>query len=363
MELNDLITETRKLLSLSQTKDALSLLKKFKSKYIENVEFLQIFGEVYLELGKVDKAFEFLEKSCNLDINGQYGSEKFFYLGQIIGGSKGIELIDHGISQLTTRLENNDVNDDVRKFTIKKLNQGLFAEIEIWMTDLCMEPEAETKCDELINQSLTIDESNPESWSLLTSIRISQQRDDDALQALQKSWDLFEQKKTALENNSNVNTTDNSQEISIEYVELIQPLITLSRFAIEMGQYELGGVIASNVRDIDEDNVESYYLEGFTNYLYVKKAQYDLKYPNYDAEIFDSFVIDPKLDGFKENLKQSRENLLQVLKISSQFDVDDDILNHSKFLINEIGGEDDDDEAVSNINEDNWEDEIESDDE
>lgn len=363
MELNDLITETRKLLSLSQTKDALSLLKKFKSKYIENVEFLQIFGEVYLELGKVDKAFEFLEKSCNLDINGQYGSEKIFYLGQIIGGSKGIELIDHGISQLTTRLENNDVNDDVRKFTIKKLNQGLFAEIEIWMTDLCMEPEAETKCDELINQSLTIDETNPESWSLLTSIRISQQRDDDALQALQKSWDLFEQKKTALENNSNVNTTDNSQEISIEYVELIQPLITLSRFAIEMGQYELGGVIASNVRDIDEDNVESYYLEGFTNYLYVKKAQYDLKFPNYDAEVFDSFVIDPKLDGFKENLKQSRENLLQVLKISSQFDVDDDILNHSKFLINEIGGEDDDDEAVSNINEDNWEDEIESDDE
>jgi len=363
MELTELILETRKLLGLSQFKEALKLLKQHKNQYGSNVEFLQIFGETYLENGKVDKAYEFLEQSCSLDTEGQFGSEKFFYLGQIIGGQKGIEFIDHGIAQLTTKLTESQNDEVLRKQVIKKLNQGLFAEIEIWMTDLCMEPEAENKCDELITQSLTIDDQNPESWSLLASIRISQQRDQDALEAVNKAWDLFDAKKTSLENNANINTGEiDTEEISIEYVELIQPLITLSRFAIEMGNYELGSVIASNVRDVDEDNVESYYLEGFANYLYVKKAQYDSENKVYDADKFDSFVVDVTKSGFEENLKLARENLGQVLKISNQFDVDEDILQHSKFLINEIGS-DSDDVDTSNINEDNWENEIQSDDE
>ena len=42
------------------------------------------------------------------------------------------------------------------------------------MTDLCMEPEAESKCNELIDYSLQLDDNNnPESYSLLSSIRIS----------------------------------------------------------------------------------------------------------------------------------------------------------------------------------------------
>lgn len=363
MELQVLIKETRKLLGLSQAKEALKLLKSQRGKFRDEVEFLQIFGETYLENGKVEKAYEFLEKSCSIDTEGEYGSEKFFYLGQIIGGGKGIELIDHGIAQLTTKLESS-TQDEEKRFLIKKLNQGLFAEIEIWMTDLCMEPEAESKCDELITQSLTIDETNPESWSLLASIRISQQRDQDALDALSKSWELFEIKKTNLENNSNINTGDiDTEEISIEYVELIQPLITLAKLAIEMGNYELGSVVASNIRDVDEDNIESYYLEGFANYLYIKKTQYDTKFPNYDPEVFDKFVINAKFgDGFDENLKQAKSSLSQVLKLSNQFDIDQDILQHTNQLVEELGG-DYVDEEVNNIDEDNWEDEIQSDDE
>lgn len=363
MELKELIAETRKLLGLSQAKEALKLLKSHKTKFGSNVEFLQIFGETYLENGKVEKAYEFLEKSCSMDTEGEFGSEKFFYLGQIIGGIKGIELIDHGIAQLTSKLQES-TQDTERKLTIKKLNQGIFAEIEIWMTDLCMEPEAEQKCDELITQSLTIDETNPESWSLLASIRISQQRDQDALDALSKAWELFEIKKTNLENNSNVNTGEiDTEEISIEYVELIQPLITLAKLAIEMGNYELGSVVASNIRDVDEDNVESYYLEGFANYLYIKKSQYDSKFPQYDPEQFDGFVIDSSFgNGFDENLKQAKESLGQVLKLSNQFDVDQDILQHSGQLVGELGG-DKVEEEVNNIDEDNWEDEIQSDDE
>ncbi|CCH41708.1 hypothetical protein BN7_1249 [Wickerhamomyces ciferrii] len=365
MELSQLIIETRKFLGLSQFKEALKLLKKYKSQFNESCEFLQIFGETYLENGKVEKAYEFLEKSCSMDLEGHYGSEKFFYLGQIIGGSKGIEFIDHGINQLTTKLQQNEESSEItKKQLIKKLNQGLFAEIEIWMTDLCMEPEAETKCNELINQSLTIDDSNPESWSLLASIRISQQRDQEASEAITKAWDLFESKKTGLEDNNNINTGElDSEDLSNEYVELIQPLITLARFSIELGLYELGGVIASNVRDIDEDNVESLYLEGFANYLIVKKHQYDSKFPNYDADQFDGFIINSGDVKFNENLKQVKLNLEQVLKISNQFDVDEDIINHSQFLISEIGDFKIDDDLDINIDENNWEDKINSDEE
>ena len=63
------------------------------------------------------------------------------------------------------------------------------------MTDLCMEPEAESKCNELIDYSLQLDDNNnPESYSLLSSIRISQQRTQEAIEALLKSWELFKLK-------------------------------------------------------------------------------------------------------------------------------------------------------------------------
>ncbi|ONH68389.1 Assembly chaperone of RPL4 [Cyberlindnera fabianii] len=221
----------------------------------------------------------YFEQACNLDPDAGEGAEKFLYMGQIVGGRRGLELIDHGIASLTTKFEQDQ--------DITILNQGIFAEIEIWMTDLCMDPEAEEKCNELIAQSLGLDDTNPESWSLLASIRISQQRIEEAQEGVKKSWELFEKRKLTLEENQ-----DQDQDAS--------------NLPLNYLLYELGASIASNVRDIDEDNAESYYLEGFAHYLYIKKTQYDSQIGEFDPDKFEQFTIDSTV-GFEDNAKLAKK--------------------------------------------------------
>ena len=61
-----------------------------------------------------------------------------------------------------------------------------------------------------------------------------------------------------------------SFEIGMEYVDLIQPLITLSRYAIELEQYDIAIQISNNVQDINENILDSYYIESLANILKLK---------------------------------------------------------------------------------------------
>ena len=53
------------------------------------------------------------------------------------------------------------------------------------------EEDAEQKCEEYLNKAIELDSSNPEVYQLLASVRLSQQRNDDAKIALEKSLDLW----------------------------------------------------------------------------------------------------------------------------------------------------------------------------
>jgi len=50
------------------------------------------------------------------------------------------------------------------------------------------EPEAEKTCEDLLLAALQIDPGNPEALQTLASVRMSQQRTEDATQCLEQSW-------------------------------------------------------------------------------------------------------------------------------------------------------------------------------
>ena len=143
----------------------------------DNLEKLDSLAEVYFELGEAEQAFPLLEKSVALDPEGKQGAQKFFWLGQILGGRSGIEFFQRGLAA------------DPRN--VAQVNEALLGMIEIWMTDLCMEAEAETQCMQLIDTAFKNTDRNAEAWSVLGSIRISQQKQDEARDALLRSWELF----------------------------------------------------------------------------------------------------------------------------------------------------------------------------
>ncbi|CAX45597.1 conserved hypothetical protein [Candida dubliniensis CD36] len=380
---DEIISQARAYLETSQPEKALDLLYPYIESQIDSVPYLSILGETYLENNELEKAYQILIRGCELDPEANQGFEKFLYLGQIIGGQDGINYINIAINKLQSLLsEDEDLNK--KSFFINKLNSAIFAEIEIWMTDLCMESEAELKCNELIDYSLQLDNTNPEAFSLLSSIRISQQRNQEAIEALLKSWELFKLKKTKLEEMANTTKPDQSQpqssevndsfEIGMEYVELIQPLITLSRYAIELEQYDLAIQISNNVQDINENILDSYYIESLANILKSKK----ILQPNNDnyKDIELSKLLNESNDEINLILQDIKFSLTMAYKIINSDigeEFDQGLIEQINQLLQELGGpimselmpsrrrgnenNDDDDE------EEDWEDEIVSDDE
>ena len=358
--IQQIIHEARHALSENNSKKALKLLKPYKKSLKEenssNLPLLQIFADSYLENGQLDKAYPLLVKSCELDPKGTIdGCDKFFTLGQIIGGQDGISILSQGIENISQINSGENISQD----QVDKIINGLLTIIEIWMTDLCMEPNAESQCEELIAKAMEISENkSPEAWSTLGSIRISQQRFNDASEAFTQAWKYFEiKKKSIAENMMNNNNGDdnngigNSSVSHEDYVDLLQPLISLAKMCMEVGLYEIALKVETLVKEIDEDNLEAYYLEGFTNYLICKLETFKKSNPNISLTPeniyeFNSHIqevpIDLKDQNILENINESRIALSIALKLGENVDPSDDIakelVDGTHALLQELGG-------------------------
>lgn len=53
------------------------------------------------------------------------------------------------------------------------------------------DPAAPKTCEDLLNSALQTDPGNPEALQALASVRMSQQRPDDAKQCLEQSWSAW----------------------------------------------------------------------------------------------------------------------------------------------------------------------------
>lgn len=380
--MDQIIARARALLQSSQEQKALELLTPEVTKNPENPRLLEIFGEVLLELNDVETAYNVFTKAVEIDPQASQGVEKFFYLGQIIGGSDGLALLDVGLGKLQNQLDHvreNKGQDDALlvelsrlyptseelvAYLIKKLNQGIFAQIEVWMTDLCMEPEAEAKCDKLIAHSLGLDARNPEALSLLALIRISQQRNEEAQEALQSAWDLFQEKKLTLEKQQTLDGEDSS----LEYVELVQPLLGLARFAIELAMYDLAPAISSAVSDINDNALDCYYYEALAHTL---KAKLLFSQQNPSEEDYRESELDLVKASSDEAIQmciaEARSALTQGYRVINSADaeaMEPEVADQVSEMLVSLGGpvmaelmperRNDDDE-------DGWEDEITSD--
>ena len=401
--MTEIISQARGFLATSQPEKALEILTPHIASNSQSPEFLAILGETLLENNELQEAYNVLIQACELDPEAALGVEKFLYLGQIIGGADGLNYINVGLNKLNdilaTIAEGNSGNgpsqeelskggykdvEEYKQWAIKKLNSGVFASIEIWMTDLCMEPEAESKCNELIDFSLSIDPNNPESLSILSSIRISQQRQQDAIEALMKSWELFKLQKTKLEDfankkeeNGDNGSSDNDDafEVGMEYVELIQPLVTLSRYAVELEQYDTAIDIASNIQDINDTILDAFYIEALSNLFKAKQISSTVDHTATANEEFDYRELEisqlKETPEIKQLLADSRSTLTSAYKIiNSELGVENDpvLIEQVNELLNQLGGPImselmpkrdnlDDEEEV------NWEEEIASDNE
>ncbi|KAL7276128.1 hypothetical protein RUND412_000891 [Rhizina undulata] len=215
---------------------------------------LELFAEIQIELGDEERAYEAYKQAAELDPSGLpeesggSGPEKFLWLAQLGGGGweavawyeKGVEIIRSWIGR----------GGSAERGLEKKLVSALCGLVEIFMSDLCMEADAEARCEKYITEALLVVPNSPEGLQTLASIRVSQQRVDDAIAALGRSFELWKD-------------LDPSSNDIPSYANRI----ILSKLLIETSQYETALEVLERLQLEDDQLPDLWYLGGWSLYL------------------------------------------------------------------------------------------------
>lgn len=178
-----------------------------------------LLGEIHVELGEIDTARALFQQAVALDAEGALaedlggGPEKFNWLAQLSedGGADSVHWFEKAAACLRTQIQTliDAAAEAKRKgsahgsleaeLTAKsdekkaKLAETLCAVAEVYMTDLSWEEDAEARCEALVTEATMLAPELPDSWQTVANVRVSQDRREDAVAALQRSLALWEE--------------------------------------------------------------------------------------------------------------------------------------------------------------------------
>ncbi|KAH8697534.1 TPR domain protein [Talaromyces proteolyticus] len=300
----------------------------------ESLSSINLIGEIYVELGEIDAARQSFLRAVQIDPEGTTpeaqggGAEKFLWLAQLSeqGGADSVGWYEKGVSALRNVIQSLEQSAQPEDATIveekrKKLATALCGVVELYMTDLSWEEDAEARCEALVTEALTVAPDSPDCLQTLASVRISQLRVDEARTSLSRSlniWkDLPPEDPKVPDFPSRISLSRLLMEVQME----LEALQVLERLILE-----------------DDESIEAWYLGGWCLYLMAEKER---EQPT---------KIDPRssAEGRRhDSMVASREWLKQSLKLYVKMDYEDEKLKeHAVELIQELNkelGEDDDD--------------------
>ena len=298
----------------------------------EALPALNLLGEICVELGDAESARTYFEKAVTLDPEGRIpetmggGAEKFLWLAQLCeeGGKQSVDWFEKGAKALQTEIAAlggeglPGVDDDsllmMRVEKKRKLANALCGIVEVYMTDLSWEDDAEARCENLITEALTVeDETSPEVLQTLASVRLSQERKEDAQAALTRSiesWHDLEPEDPAVPD--------------------FATRISLARLLMEAEMEHDAMTVLNRLVQEDDQSVEAWYLGGWCQHLIAEKAQ-----ASYQPSADDG---SPTQAEYVESAQKSSRHWLKTsMKLYDMFDYEDERLyGHARELVDAL---------------------------
>ncbi|KAK1808783.1 hypothetical protein LTR12_016863 [Friedmanniomyces endolithicus] len=328
------------LVEQSQPDEALKKAKKLWTQVqnrsvTEALPALNLLGEISVELGDGEAARGFFEKAVTLDPTGEIpeamggGAEKFLWLAQLCeeGGQASVDWFERGVKALQfeiAAIESSGLPgfDEesllmLRVEKKRKLANALCGIVEVYMTDLSWEKDAEARCDALVTEAMAVeDETSAEVLQTLASVRLSQERREDARAALTRSLESW---------------------IELESEDAAVPdfatRVSLARLLMEAEMEQQAMQVLQRLVAENDQSVEAWYLGGWCQHLMAEKLQATSEeYEDGDA---DMRVADP--ESVTTAWKGSRNWLRMALKLFDLLDYEDErLFEHAKALVAEL---------------------------
>ena len=327
----------------SAAKLAINALSLVNVESEESLPALNLLGEIHVELGEIDAARRYFLQAATIDEDGDIGedigggAEKFLWLAQLSeeGGHESVGWYEKGAMslriQIQALLDRKKLDADAQAMLEekrRKLAVALCGVVEVYMTDLSWEEDAEKKCEAFVTEATMVAPGFAEPWQTLANVRISQSRLEDAQAALKRSLDLW--KDLPPEN---------------EVVPDFPTRVSLARLLMESDMDVEAIEVLERLVSEDDSSVEVWYLGGWGLYVLGEKQKNgDVKTANEDGE------------SWRISWISSRQWLNHSLRLFGQQDYEDERLGeHAKELLAQLDAELGDDGA--NGEEEEWEDE------
>ncbi|TFK95488.1 hypothetical protein BDV98DRAFT_608921 [Pterulicium gracile] len=285
-----LLSKAQSLVSQCDYDLAMRFIERILHKHPNHVETRELLGIVQVEIGEVDLAREtftgLLPPSPNAPPAPPPAAH--LYLAQLTDDDPRQALAHYqaAVDIFVSKLDPNSAShpskqkhtdgDALEEETVEDLKKNLvrtlIAMVEIWMDpayDLCFEPTAEQTCESLLNLALHSDPNNPEAQQSLASVRLSQNRPEEALSILLHAYASWRHLVPSILPSDDVPPPDAS--IS----PLIPPIPTrlaMTRYFLELGRYTEALEVIQSIMGEDDEEVEAWYLEGWCFWLMAEKA-------------------------------------------------------------------------------------------
>ncbi|KAL8729336.1 MAG: hypothetical protein Q9166_004833 [cf. Caloplaca sp. 2 TL-2023] len=355
----ELLVQASALLEVSQPEEALPIASRALKRVrkaddgltIKALPALNLVAEINLELGDADRAREYFSQAFELDPNCSIpesqggGVEKLLWLAQLseAGGQDSVLWFEKAIVILRNQIALT-LDSDLKVQTNKKLAAALCSVIEIYMTDLSWDPDAEARCESLITEAILVAPETPETMQTLASVRISQTRVEEAKKALTDSLEIWKHLPAGDEGVPDFSTR-----------------ISLARLLMEAELEDEAMEVLERLVEEDDTSVEAWYLGGWCSYLLAEQAK-----ATQALEANGTGISNAKEFTHEASLRTSRDWLRNSLRLYDLQDYEDDRLRaHAMELVHdrdaELGDTKDDDEEDGAEGE-GWESDIEDED-
>ncbi|CAE7075239.1 unnamed protein product [Rhizoctonia solani] len=247
----------------------------------------------------------------------------YLYLAQLSDGPhEALNYYKAAVDLVVGKTNDTSLSEDERKELQKIAAKALVAMIEIWMSDLCMETEAESQCDSLLVLAHTIDPGNVEVLQAEASIRLSQSRPEDAQRSASAAWATWRDLAPG-------DPKIPDGETRLQLAKLLLEL-GLNADALEI----IAGVVAE-----DDQDVEAWYLEGWCLWGMAERVKAGEKLQESDEKgkgKGKQEVVDEEL-GWEELARDARDCLetCKMLHIGQQHE-DKPMLAHVEELLAQL---------------------------
>ncbi|XP_040290495.1 probable assembly chaperone of rpl4 [Bufo bufo] len=291
----------------------------------ENLEILDMMGNICMELGNAVKAKQVLLKA--VELSPDKGHAKYMCLGQIHCKEEALQYFQKGIEVMIRAYQSQPQVSGAANFsdemevTTKDISTAFCSVAEIHLTDLCMEEGAGDKCKEALTKALEYQPHSPEALQLMASYLFSMEQPQEGKEYLMKSlasWLPSLQKSEAP-----VQEPDEDDLVESK-LPAYECRISTAKLLIEAENFELATEVLEGLLEEDDEVIQVWYLLGWVCYLQAKES---------DEE---------EEDAFKDS---ARTYLRKAKKLYSKLRCDDSaLLEHVQQILGELG----EDEAPGN---------------